>query len=173
MAMDQNYPARVFVLIPENNGQAIVIRRGPAEQVGIFAWDTRTDVINRYQWLKGRIYEYFSDISPDGKHFIYSANKKGEGYTVISRSPWLKAISYWRNVGGYGGGLFLGNKRYMLYDGSDSYSKFISKDILSIRRDNNLLQYGVYHARLLRRNWRVAAHEERGITYCKDIPDYP
>jgi hypothetical protein len=164
-----NYPARIFALIPEASNDAVIIRRGPAEKVGVFQWNIKTDRIEEYQWLLGRIYEYFSDISPDGNCLIYSAIKKGWGYTVISHSPWLKAISFWRNVGGYGGGIFVDNKHYMLYDGSDSYGEFISSELSRIQRDHELLNYGVYHARLLKRDWQVKSYDEHGITFFKRI----
>lgn len=53
-----SFPARVFVLVPEKSDKAIIIRRGPAKVVGIFQWNIKTDEIESFQWLKGRIYEY-------------------------------------------------------------------------------------------------------------------
>ncbi len=162
-------PARVFALIPESNDDAIIVRRGPAERVGIFRWNIKTDQVEGYQWLKGRIYEYFCDISPNGKYLIYSANKKGWGYTVISRCPWIKAISYWTNGGFYGGGIFLDDNKYLLYDITDYTNKLLSKELFSSEHDANLLRYGVYPARLLRRGWQVKSHDEHGITFAKTI----
>ena len=166
------FPARVFVLIPEESDEAIVIRRGPAETVGVFSWNLKSDEVKAHQWLKGRIYEYVSDISPNGEYLFYSANKKGEGYTVISRSPWLKAISLWRNVGGVGGvggGLLVGNSSYMLYDGHEAYSEFVSKKLVRTERDNELLKHGVYPARLMRHGWKVKEREKRTTTFIKKI----
>jgi hypothetical protein len=162
-------PARVFVLIPEESDDAVIIRRGPATITGVYRWNVKTDQVESYQWLKGRIFEYFSDVSPDGKYLLYSANKKGCGYTVISRTPWIKAISYWQNVGGWGGGIFLGRNKYILYDGSDSYSEFISSDLKSVNRNSNQLTHGVYHDRLLRCGWKVKAQNESVSIFFKDI----
>jgi len=158
--------ARVFALIPTQSNKAIIICRLRAKQVGVFQWDITTNKITIAQWLKGRIYEYLSDISPDGNHFIYSANHKREGYTAISKAPWIKAISFWRNVGGWGGGIFIDNKSYMLFDGYDSYSKFIDKSLNGINRRllingelpfniklNEFKIFGIYSARLIEQNW--------------------
>ena len=68
MKPTDRFPARVFILIPEKDHRAIVIRRGPAEKIGIYSWNTKTDQVCVSQWLKGRVYEYFSDVSPDGDH---------------------------------------------------------------------------------------------------------
>lgn len=163
------FPARVFVLVPEKSDNAIIIRRGPSKIVGIFKWNVRTDKIESYQWLKGRIYEYFSDISSNGEYLIYSANKKGNGYTAISRSPWLKALSLWNNVGGWGGGLFLGDNKYLLYDGSEKYCKLRS---IEVSPDNSGYQYiknGVYPARLLRSGWIIKSQKGSETIFSKFI----
>lgn len=164
-------PARVFVLVPEESDDAVIIRRGPRTITGVYRWNVKTDQVESYQWLKGRIYEYFSDVSPDGKYFLYSANKKGFGYTAISRTPWIKAISFWRNVGGWGGGLFLGGNKYILYDGSDTYSEFVSGDLEPVERCSNQLTHGVYHDRLLRCGWKIKAHNAFVIIFYKDIDE--
>jgi hypothetical protein len=162
-------PARVFALIPEKSDKAIIIRRGPAKVVGVFQWDVKTDEITSFQWLKGRVYEYFSDISPRGNYLIYSANKKGDGYTVISRSPWLKALSFWNNVGGWGGGIFLGENKYLLYDGSEAYGKFRSKEFMPSNTGRQLLKNGVYPARLQRRDWSIKSQRKSEIIFNKTI----
>ncbi len=162
-----SFPARVFVLVPEKSDNAIIIRRGPSKIVGVFQWNLKTDEIESYQWLKGRIYEYFSDISPNGKYLIYSANKKGNGYTVISSSPWLKALSFWNNVGGWGGGIFFGDSKYLLYDGSENYCKFRSKELTPNNTGMQLLQNGVYPARLLRRGWEIKSQKDSEIIFNK------
>lgn len=160
--------AKNFVLIPTKSDKAIIIRRGPAKQVGIYSWNLKNDEIKSYQWLKGRIYEYFSDISPDGKYFLYSANKKGKSYTVISKSPWLKAISLWRNVGGYGGGL-LNNTSYMLYDGYESYNSFRSTELTGLHMESEAIKIGVYPSRLIRNNWTIKDKTNENITFSKTL----
>ncbi|MCF6245272.1 MAG: hypothetical protein L3J43_09575 [Sulfurovum sp.] len=162
----QPMEARLFVLIPAENHKAIVICRRSSKKVGVFQWDMLSNKIKVSQWLKGRIYEYFSDVSPDGRHFLYSMNQKGWGYTVISKSPWIKAISIWRNVGGWGGGIFIDNKRYMLYDGYMSYANFVDKSLKCIDRAkfnegdekfnnkyNALLEGSLYAQKLIQSGW--------------------
>jgi len=73
---------------------AVVIRRGPSKQTTVLGWDRRTDEFEIGQWLKGRIYHYRCDISPDGKHWIYFAIK-GETWTVVAETPWLKALDFY------------------------------------------------------------------------------
>jgi len=165
--------ARVFVLIPTQSDNAIVLRRGPSASVGIFSWNMKSDTIQNSQWLKGRIYEYWSDISSDGKYFLYSANKKGFGYTAISYAPWIKAISLWHNGGFRGGGIFLNNKKYMLYDLNYLYNEFTCKDLKGVNRSNHEeLNFGIYHDRLLRADWLFKLSEENIHVYTKKIQNH-
>lgn len=163
------FPARVFVLVPDESDNAIIIRRGPSKIVGIFKWNLKTDKIESYQWLKGRLYEYFSDISSNGKYLIYSANKKGNGYTVISRSPWLKALSLWNNVGGWGGGIFFGDCKYLLYDGSENYCKLRSVELSPVNSGHQQIKNGVYPARLIRSGWKIKSQKGSETVFSKII----
>jgi hypothetical protein len=167
--MSNDSQAKNFVLIPTKSHKALVIRRGPAKQVGVFLWDLKSDEIKGYQWLKGRIYEYFSDLSPDGKYFLYSANKKGESYTALSRAPWIKALSLWRNVGGYGGGVLNSNDSYMLFDGSETYNTYRTKALSGVSRNRELLEHGVYPARLLRNGWSLIEKTEEYLKFSKEL----
>jgi len=108
------YPARLHVLLARNSPKAVVIRRGPARQVCTIGWDRSDDTWTMGQWLKGRIYEYNSDLSPDGQHLVYGAlkgyrNGEWEGfYTVVSRAPYLRALAWWTTLCGAEGGFFDG-----------------------------------------------------------------
>ena len=88
---DQCFPARLHVILPTNSDNALVIRRGPSKQTCILSWNTQSDEVQPTQWLKGRIYERRSDVSPDGKHWIYFAmngrwNSKNRGsWTAIAK----------------------------------------------------------------------------------------
>lgn len=161
--------AKLFVFVPEKNDNAIVLRRGPAKAVGMFNWNIRTDKIDEFQWLKGRIYEYFSDVSPDGKYFLYSANKKGLGYTAVSFAPWLKAISFWNNVGGYGGGIFTGNNQYLLFDGSENYNKFRCQELTHGTEGWHLLKHGVYPGRLEKTGWNLINTQDTELLFRKNL----
>ena len=163
--------AKNFVLIPTQFYKALVIRRGPAKRTGVFSWNLKNDEIKSYQWLKGRIYEYFSDISPDGIYFLYSANRKGNSYTVLSQAPWLKALSLWNNVGGYGGGLLNTNDSYMLYDGSETYNSFRTDLLNGVKGDWDALKYGVYPARLARYGWSLSEKSKGCFKFLKKLSE--
>ena len=165
----QNNFAKIFILVPSDSNQALILRRGPTTSVGVYSWDLTNDQVIERQWLKGRIYEYLCDISPNGKYFIYSANKKGTGYTVISRAPWIKAISFWRNLGWRGGGIFTSNKKYVLMDTDDHFAKFISKDLIQDRSSWYLCNDGIYHARLVKNGWSLKTRTKSRVTYRKPL----
>lgn len=182
MKKSEIIPARVFVLTAKNSHNAVVLRRGPSAIVGVYSWNLENDDVQVRQWLKGRIYEYQSDLSPSGKYLIYSANKKGDGYTVISRAPWIKAISHWDNGGFWGGGIFLGNRSYMLYDGIDSTYNLKDKDLIWISRDilfdkeralspieNALVEHGLYAARLVERGWSIEMDNKERMVFVKRL----
>ena len=69
----ERIPARLHVILAREASKAVVFRRGPSGQVCTLGWDLETDTFTMGQWLKGRIYEYRSDLSPDGEFMIYFA----------------------------------------------------------------------------------------------------
>lgn len=69
----ERIPARLHVILAREAPKAVVFRRGPTGQVCTLGWDLETDTFTMGQWLKGRIYEYRSDLSPDGELMIYFA----------------------------------------------------------------------------------------------------
>lgn len=118
--MNQNstLPPRLHVLLARDAPVGLVIRRGPSHQVCFVGWDRRTDTFTLGQWMKGRITEQRSDISPDGQHLIYFMSKGGKGYSAISRTPYMKAIALWAHSDHYsGGGVFVDNRTYWLDQG--------------------------------------------------------
>lgn len=108
--------ARLHVMLAREAQFAVVIRRGPSRQVCTLLWNRKTDRFTLGQWLKGKIYEFRGDISPDGTRWLYMAMKGGTPYTVIAAPPYLKAIYYHEHNTTYvGGGLFVDGKRYVPY----------------------------------------------------------
>lgn len=112
------FPARVHVLLASRAPYGVIIRRGPAKAVCTVGWDRSQDTFQVGQWLKGRIYERRSDLSPDGRYLIYFAmNGKWDSetrgsWTAISRAPYLKAIAlFGKGDCWHGGGLFTGRAR--------------------------------------------------------------
>ncbi len=158
------FAARLHVILARNERTGIVIRRGPSKSVCTILWDRKTDEFKLGQWLRGRIYERRSDLSPDGKHFIYFAmNGKWESetkgaWTAISKTPYLKAISlYAKGDCWNGGGLFSTDKKFWLNDG---HGHTTLKESPKFQRDMQFKQeyhqgecLGVYYPCLLRDGW--------------------
>ncbi|MEM9244371.1 MAG: hypothetical protein AAGA67_01305 [Cyanobacteria bacterium P01_F01_bin.153] len=166
------FPARLHVIIARNANRAIVFRRGPSKYVCTVLWNMDNDEFSVGQWLKGRIYERRSDISPHGKYLIYFAlngrwsSPTGGSWTAISRAPWLRAITLLgKGDGWHGGGLFLDNWSYWLNDG---YGHKVMRQSSEVNRNEDFSpeQYfggeclGVYYPRLIRDGWTLKDQEE-------------
>ena len=173
---DKHSAPRLHVLLALSAEVGVVIRRGPSKRVATFLWDRARDTFQLGQWLKGRIYERRSDLSPDGRHLIYFAfNGKHRtetrgSWTAVSRAPYLHALDlYAKGDCWEGGGLFFTSKSYWL---NNRY--FCEEDIL---RDNSglvrdptarpAMQFGaectgVYYPRLIRDGWSLIEREGVG-----------
>jgi hypothetical protein len=149
--------------------------------VATVLWDRRRNKFELGQWLKGRIYERRSDLSPDGKYFIYFAmngkwkSESHGAWTAISRAPYLKALAMFpKGDCWHGGGLWTGRATYWLNDG---YGHSVLHKTTAVRRDMKFQPseyYGgeclsVYYPRLLRDGWRLIEHVERHKFQSKDI----
>ena len=163
-------PARLHVLLASDSTEGLVIRRGPSRSVCFTRWDRKRDTFSLGQWMRGRIYERRSDLSPDGKHIIYFAmNGRWDGkakgaWTAISRAPYMKAIALFpKGDCWHGGGLFTGKRTYWLNDGYGHAtlleSSFLRRD-LQFRPQQNFGGEcpGVYYLRLQRDGWRFIEH---------------
>lgn len=172
---ETSFPARLHILIPKDNETAVVIRRGPSKQTCVLSWNTRTDVIGVSQWLKGRIYERRSDLSPDGRYWIYFAmngrwSSKAKGsWTAIARAPWLKAIALMpKGDCWHGGGLFVDRKTYWLNDGYGHENAVTTSEVSrSSGAPKNFQYFGgecltVYYNRLMRDGWTSVGREQNG-----------
>ncbi|WP_395372883.1 hypothetical protein [Marinicella sp. W31] len=172
---DSKFPARLHVLVARHSSNAIVIRRGPSKQVCTFNWDRKTNTFTQGQWLKkARIFERRSDISANGKYWIYFAmdarwdsETKGS-YTVISKTPWLKAlVLYAKGDGWHGGGLFSYDNVYWLNDGYGHEKKQHSNLVKRNKDYQPKENYGgecphVYYNRLQRDGWKLTDSYETG-----------
>ena len=176
--------ARLYVLIPIESHNAIIICRHSSKKTGVFGWDMLINKVTVSQWLKSRIHEYFSDITPDGKYFIYSSIDKGYSYTAISKAPWIKAISFWWDGGFRGGGFFIDNKRYILNNGNVGSHKFIDKSLTGLKSgefvQKNQPLTAVYKAlfadysfcaRLLKSGWILKNKENKTHIFIKMIDE--
>lgn len=161
------FPARLHVLLASHAPLGLVIRRGPSKHVATILWNRRRDEFQLGQWLKGRIYERRSDLSPDGKHLIYFAmngkwDSEAKGsWTAISRAPYLKALAIFpKGDCWHGGGLWTNKNDYWINDG---YGHSVLRDTKEVRRDKRFepSEYyggeclGVYYPRLLRDGWQL------------------
>jgi hypothetical protein len=181
------FPPRLHVLLARAAPAGVVIRRGPSRQVCTILWDRRSDEFRVGQWLKGRIYERRSDLSPTGEYLIYFAmNGRWHGrakgaWTAISRAPYLKAIGlYPKGDCWHGGGLFTGERTYWLNDGSGHE---MLREAGEPRRDRQFAPapafggecLGVYYPRLMRDGWRLVEESSTGrlselTTFEKGLP---
>lgn len=184
---DRSFPARLHVLIPANSDNAVVIRRGPSKHTCVLLWNMSTDEVKVGQWLGGRIYERRSDISPDGKYWIYFAmnghwgsESKGS-WTAIARAPYLKAVAFFpKGDCWHGGGLFTGNRMYWLNGCYFHDPKIDTKELKPDEKFRSLGNYGgecpsVYYNRLQRDRWTLAGREENGrydarVFFEKELP---
>lgn len=157
------FPPRLHILLARDAPYGLIIRRGPAKVVCTIGWNRANDTFQLGQWLRGRIYEYRCDLSPDGRHFLYfaltgrwSSETKGS-YSAISRAPYLKAISLYPQGDTWGGGgVFLDHHTFTLYGSS-----------VPLRADPALTQVpvqrwvgGPHAARLERDGWLLSSMDE-------------
>jgi hypothetical protein len=106
--MSSGVPAtRLYFIVARKSPVAVVFRRGPTRHVELLTWDLESDQLTAGQWLKGRIYERRSDLTPTGDKLIYFAAKCAtpmKTWTAISRPPYLTALALWPKGDAWGGG---------------------------------------------------------------------
>lgn len=172
---DEAFAPRLHVLLARAGPGAVVFRRGPSKRVATFSWDRDTDAVALGQWLKGRIYERRSDLSPDGRHLIYFAfngkrrSETGGSWTAVSRAPYLHALDlYAKGDCWEGGGLFATSSSYWL---NNRYAREedLLRDNSGLKRDAARPQRqfgaectGVYYPRLLRDGWTLIERDTAG-----------
>jgi len=165
--MPAKFPPRLHVLLARDTPYAVILRRGPSKTTCSIGWDRRNDTFTTGQWLRGRIYERRSDLSPDGKHLIYFAmngrwtsETKGS-WTAISKAPYLKAITLLgKGDCWHGGGLFRTKTTYWLNDGYGHKPLLVSSNIGRDKTWQPSANYGgeclhVYFNRLQRDGWTL------------------
>lgn len=95
---------RLHVIPAAASSKALVLRRGPTGQVARFIWDRAQNTFEMGQWLKGRIYEHRSDLSPDGRHMVVFAGTGTRWWTAVSRAPWSRALAIFSQNSTWTGG---------------------------------------------------------------------
>lgn len=180
-ASETVFPARLHVLLARDARTGVVIRRGPSKTVCTIGWDRETDRFRVGQWLRGRIYERRSDLSPDGRHLVYFAyNGKPDtdtngSWTAISRAPYLKAVGLWgKGDAWHGGGLFVDDRTVWLNHGYGQTE--LSKPAGLREAGDNPFPGGrggeclsVYYPKLLRDGWTHLEHSRLGRWHHLDV----
>lgn len=153
-------PPRLHVIPAVGCDRALVLRRGPSGQVASLLWDRRDGTLTEGQWLKGRIHEHRSDLSPDGRHMIVFAGKGGRYWTALSRAPWLTAL-HWEPQGSawFGGGAFTREGR-VFFNGGQAPAR-LPDGLRPARPDafphgtDGFHMGGLYPAMMTLRGWRI------------------
>jgi hypothetical protein len=153
-------PPRLHVLTATGGSAALVLRRGPAGVVASVGWDRESHEVTPGQWLRGRIYEYRADISPDGRHWVYFAARGGHGWTAVARAPWLRAVVFRPQTSTWcGGGAFKSDGTLWL-NGSAPLAPEEAREVRPAPTDayphstDGLHGGNLYAAMLERRGWR-------------------
>lgn len=118
----QRAPARLHVFLAREAPVGLILRRSRARYTCAIGWDRERDGFTIGQWIEGRIYHHRSDLSPDGKHFLYYVLRHSpesgwcESFVVVSRSPYLSPVASWADGTGTRGsaGCFTSNTEYWL-----------------------------------------------------------
>lgn len=188
--MPKVVPPRLHALLARDSSLAVVIRRGPSRNVAVVGWDRSTDQFKIGQWLRGRIYERRSDLSPDGQHLLYFAmNGKWDGealgsWTAVSKPPYLKALGLWPKGDCWnGGGLFISDGKFWLNNGPFPHKT--TREAPSLVHQSNCPWPngyggecpGVYYVRLQRDGWELVDHKPDGAGgrichFRKPVNDY-
>lgn len=114
----------MVVLLAKQAPVGVILRRGPTRWWHVTLWDTKRDRFESGQWFHGRIFPDRSDVSPDGKLWIYFAGKwtgraAAGGYkstwTAVSRPPYLTALALWPIGDTWGGaGAFIDDRTVLV-----------------------------------------------------------
>lgn len=162
-------PWRLFVYLAREAPLAVVLRRGPSAWARLSLWHTGTDIFEHGQWIKARVFERRSDLSPDGSLFV-AFIRKTEGRTLpnrdtwvaVSRPPWFTALALWFVGGTYHTGGFFPD-RHTLWSGftteppdEGALPGWLTQSgplPLCVDGTNNWTERTVWFNRLLRDGW--------------------
>lgn len=148
------------MLLARDVPRGVVIRRGPSKVTATYAWDLETDEITLGQWVRARVYEYRSDLSPDGRYLAYFAydgrpHRAGKAWLAISRAPFLKAVEVFAQCDTWHrGALWVAPDRIWI-DGENE----LSVPGLSVEAGEAIQTGGVSVSRLLRDGWQLEGDE--------------
>lgn len=163
-------PCRLFVYLARRAPLGVVLRRGPSRWSQLSVWHTDTDTFEHGQWMRGRIYQRRSDLSPDGSLFVYFVRKDGarspdlkqvDSWVAISRPPWFTTLALWAVGGTYHlGGYFAGTRSVYVGGWTDRPDQgglpawlSLTSDLPHLDRSMNWTERTVYFSRLWRDGW--------------------
>jgi hypothetical protein len=168
---------RLHVYLAPEAPLGVVLRRGPSAWTRLSLWHTDSDTFEHGQWIRGRVYERRCDLSSDGSLFIafirtnnarLRPDHKADTWIAISRPPYFSALALWWIGGTYcAGGLFSDRRSIWAgwNDGPDQgdLPAWLERaaTLPHVDRTNNWTDRTVFHNRLLRDGWLVAANATR------------
>lgn len=158
---------RLYAILARKAPRAVVFRRGPSRVVLCLSWHTDTDRFEEGQWLRARIYERRSDLSPSGERLVYfAASFKPHGpgsWTAVSHPPWLTALAMWPKGDTWGGGGLFEDDKTLLLNHAPGDAGVGPPSPLRVRPLHAYAGRGeddpIHSMRLARDGWRV---EEEG-----------
>lgn len=184
--MTEKKDLKIQVLTRPNINTALIIVEKNKFSTGFFELNFLTDAVKEGQWLKGRIFDKWSDLSEDGKHIIYNAIKYNKiktdkyEYTVLSKFPYFKALDFYTKgytYDSHGGGLFIEKNKYLLNEGEKVHNEIyknsnytVKRGILTNYKEGEYL--ALYYARLIRDGWKYIDGENRKRVFKKYFKHY-
>jgi hypothetical protein len=172
-------PARLFVYLARDVPRAVVLRRGPSDWARLSVWHTATDAFKHGQWIRGRVYERRSDLSPDGSLFAGFIRQSGgpprhpaaaDTWIAVSRPPYFTAEALWFIGGTYYTGAFFpqSNRLWLGFMEErppdvgakpDGLTLAAPRDIHYIDGTGEWTERTVHFNRLLRDGWQLVDKE--------------
>lgn len=163
---------RLYCLLSRESSQGVVFRRGPSSQVLLIRWNLDTDSFEPGQWLKARVYERRSDLSPNGEFLVYFAadfRRSIRSWTAISRPPFFTALALWPKGDCWGGGgLFASDSRLLLNHRSHEMAlgpDFTLPNWFFVDTCGEWAGDGedepIWSSRLLRDGWKLTSYPEK------------
>jgi len=169
---------RLHVLTATDSPAAVILRRGPSREVATVGWNRATGELQPGQWLRGRIHEFRSDLSPDGRHLIVFAGRGGTlWWTAISRAPWLTALAFLPQSSAWGGGGAFTQPGRVWLNGGGALPPGVPRDLRAERNpraypsSTDGFHMGPTHAaRMVRRGWVSDGVPGYDVTLSRALP---
>jgi hypothetical protein len=176
-------PTRLHAILARDRRHAVVIARVRHRLTATIGWDLRHDAFEVGQYVRATLAPLRSDLSPDGKHFVYfaldgrrSARGATLAYTAVSRRPWLKALDFYpAGDTWFGGGLFVDDDHVWLNGVEERPEARTTSGLRRAKRPPIAVAHatedrGVYVRRLLRDGWTATGR--RALTPRHDVETF-